>query len=119
MKYRNVDKFTDLSFALKQKDLKEFKTKLELFYYETEWIEPTNEDQEKDLGSRKVVLDAASNLYNNLLRIYSNQFNEFKSNKKKRIAFKNRTKNVSLEEHYNYEAWFSEDEYKESDDKKE
>ena len=54
-----------------------------------------------------------------IIRIYSNQFNEFKPNKKKRIALKNRTKNVSLEEHYNYEAWFSEDEYKESDDKKE
>ena len=44
------------------------------------------------------MLDAASNSFNNLLRIYSNQFNEFKPNKKKRIAPINRTKRFNFEE---------------------
>ena len=44
------------------------------------------------------LLDTASNLFNNLLRIYSNQFNEFKSNKKKKIAPTNRPKEISFEE---------------------
>ena len=44
------------------------------------------------------LLDTASNLFNNLLRIYSNQFNEFKPNKKKKKALTNRPKRFSFEE---------------------
>ena len=44
------------------------------------------------------LLDTASNLFNNLLRIYSNQFNEFKPNKKKKKAPTNRPKRFSFEE---------------------
>ena len=63
------------------------------------------------------MLDTASNVYNNLLKIYSEQFNKFKPNKNKKIAFKNRPKSLSLKEHYNFEGWFYEDEDEESDDK--
>ena len=50
------------------------------------------------------VLDTASNVYNNLLKIYSEQFNKFKPNKNKKTAFKNRPKSFSLKEHYNFEG---------------
>ena len=45
-------------------------------------------DQEKDLEKTKVVLDTTSNLNNNLLRIYSDQFNKFKLNNSKRSLLK-------------------------------
>lgn len=35
LKYRNIKKFSNLSFTSKQKDLKEFKVTMELFYDET------------------------------------------------------------------------------------
>ena len=47
-----------------KKNFKEFRTKLELFYNETERTKPTNEDQEQDIEIRKAVLYKASPLYN-------------------------------------------------------
>ena len=61
--------------------------------------------------------DAASNLYNNLLQIYTDKFIELKPPKKNKIALKNRPESLSLED-YTYEGWFSENEDKESHDKK-
>ena len=87
MKYSNIEKFANLSFTSKRKDLKDFKTKLELFNNKTEWIKPTNKDQENDFEKGNVVLNTASNVYNSLLKIYSDQFNKLKPNKK--IANKN------------------------------
>ena len=40
----NIEKVTNLYFASKQKDLKEFETNLELVQDETEGIRSTNED---------------------------------------------------------------------------
>ena len=54
-------------------DLKEFKDKLELFYYDTTEIKPNNEDQIKYSEKRKVVLVTAPELYNKLLNIYKTQ----------------------------------------------
>ena len=45
-------------------------------------------DQEKDLEKTKVVLDTASNLNNNLLRIYPDQFSKFKLNNNERSLLK-------------------------------
>ena len=53
-----------------------FKVELELFCHETKRIEPTNEDQEKELEKREPVLDTASNLYNNLLEVRRKRSNE-------------------------------------------
>ena len=82
LKYSNIEKFANLSFTSKRKDLKDFKTKLELFNNKTEWIKPTNKDQENDFEKGNVVLNTASNVYNSLLKIYSDQFNKLKPNKK-------------------------------------
>ena len=53
-----------------------FKVELELFCHETKRIEPTNEDQEKELEKREPVLDTASNLNNNLLEVRRKRSNE-------------------------------------------
>ena len=53
-----------------------FKVELELFCHETKRIEPTNEDQEKELEKREPVLDTASNLYKNLLEVRRKRSNE-------------------------------------------
>ena len=47
-KYNNIKWFAKGSFNLKLNDLKEFKDKLELFYYGTIEIKSNNEDQIKD-----------------------------------------------------------------------
>ena len=44
LKHHNIKKITNLSFASKQKNLKEFKTKLQFFYNKTEGIKLTNEN---------------------------------------------------------------------------
>ena len=54
-----------------KKNFKEFRTKLELFYNETERTKPTNEDQEQDIEIRKAVLYKASTLYNTQLEIHA------------------------------------------------
>ena len=50
----------------------------------------------KDIKYQKLKLDEASKLYNILLEIYANKFNRLEINKKKKIAIKNRPKNLSL-----------------------
>ena len=53
---------------------------LELFYDNTEEINPNNEEQENDFGKRQIVINTASELYGNLdnqwnLNIGSSQVN--------------------------------------------
>ena len=69
-KKNNIEKFTNLSFASKQQNFGEFKTKVELFYDESEGIKPPNKDQEKDVEHKQVILDKAFKSYNTLLKIY-------------------------------------------------
>ena len=47
-RFLNIDEFASLSFAWKQKELKNFSLKnlLDLFYDETEGTEPANENKE-------------------------------------------------------------------------
>ena len=71
---------------LQKKDLKEFRTRLELFFGETERFEPTNEAQVKGFKDRIVVLDATSKSYKKLLEIHTNQINKFKHNRKKKMS---------------------------------
>ena len=109
-KYSNIGKIIHLSVSLKQKDFKKLKTKLELFYDESEGIKLTTEDQEKYyIEDRKVVLDAAFNIYNMLLEVYTNQFNKLKHDRKKAINLNHKT--------YKYEGWFSEDDNEDEDKK--
>ena len=54
-------------------ELKEFKDKLELFYYGIIEIKPNNEHKIKDLEQRKVVFSLALELYNMLLNLYKTQ----------------------------------------------
>ena len=78
----------------------EFKDTLELFYYDTEEIKPNNEDQEKDLEKRNVVINTASKLYDKLLNIYKTQYNKNKlseQDNKKKINVLNRPENVTLD----------------------
>ena len=78
----------------------EFKDTLELFYYDTEEIKPNNEDQEKDLEKRKVVINTASKLYDKLLNIYKTQYNKNKlseQDNKKKINVLKRPENVTLD----------------------
>ena len=95
-KHCNIEKFTEISLVEEQRDLKEFKNKLELFYNESKEIEPTNEDQVKDIKVRIAVLDRVFELYNKLLGIYTNQFNKPKFDKKRKIASRNKPENLSL-----------------------
>ena len=88
LKHDKIKKLTELSFASKQKGLKEFKTTLELFHDETKGIEPTNETQVTDIKNKTAALDTASKLYNKLLEIYANLFNKLKHDKKKQINLK-------------------------------
>ena len=55
LKHDKIEKLAELSFASKQKGLKEFKTRLELFYDKTEGIEPTNETQVTDIKNKTAV----------------------------------------------------------------
>ena len=75
----------------------EFKDILELFYYDTEEIKPSNEDQEKELEKRKVVINTASKLYDKLLNIYTTQYEKFSESQKKRINVLNRSENLTLD----------------------
>ena len=79
----------------------EFKDTLELFYYDTEEIKPNNEDQEKDLEKRKVVIKiVTSKLYDKLLNRYKTQYNKNKlseQDNKKEINVLKRPENVTLD----------------------
>ena len=62
------------SSYLKLNDLIEFKHILELFYDNTKEIKSNNEDQEKDLEKRKVLIYTVSKLYDKLLNIHAAKF---------------------------------------------
>ena len=66
-KYHNTEAFIKHSFYSKQNDLNEFKDKSEIFQCDTKNIKPNNEAQTKDFEKRKVLINTAPKLYNNLL----------------------------------------------------
>ena len=84
-KYHNIKEFAKRSFYSKQNYLIESKGILELFYHDTEEIKPNNENQEKDLQKRNVVINTASELYNELLNIYETQYDNLSKVHKKNI----------------------------------
>ena len=53
-KYSNIKEFVKRSFYSKLNNLITFKDILELFYDDTKDIKPDNEDQENNLGKRKL-----------------------------------------------------------------
>ena len=56
---------------------------LKFFYDDTEEIKLNNKDQKKDLEKRKVVINAASELYNKLPNIYEIHYDKFSIAQKK------------------------------------
>ena len=62
-KHRNIKEFARRSFDSNENDLIDFKDMLELFYDDAKKIKPNNEDQEKDLEKRKIVVNTASKIY--------------------------------------------------------
>ena len=58
---------------------------VELFYDDTKEIKPNNDDQEKDLELRKVVINTASKLYDKLLNIYTTKYGNISEDQKKKI----------------------------------
>ena len=95
-KYCNTKEFAKCPPCLKLNELNEFKDKLELFYCDTEKIEPDTEDQKKDLEDRKSKIKAASKLYGKLLNIYTAQYNKLAEDQKKTINVLNRPENLTL-----------------------
>ena len=79
-KYHKINEFIKRSLGLKMNHLKEFKNKLELFYHDTAEIKPNNKEQIEDFkkGKGKVVLNTAHELYNKLLNICKNQYDNRK-----------------------------------------
>ena len=101
--YHNINEFAKRSFYSKQNDLSDFKNTLQIFYYDTKEIEPNNEDQEKDLQKRKVLINTVSKLYNKLLNIYATQYYIFSEDWKKRVKVLNKPEMLILD--------FDDDEY--------
>ena len=66
-------------------DLNEFKDTLKTFSGDTESIKQHNEAWEKDLEKREVVINTASKLYDNLLNIYTTQYDKFSEDLKKGV----------------------------------
>ena len=58
---------------------------LELFYDDTKEFKPNNDDHEKDLELRKVVINTASKLYDKLLNIYTTKYHNLSEDQKKKI----------------------------------
>ena len=58
-KYHDIKEFAKRSLDSKLNNLKEFKDKLELFYYDTIEVKENIEDQVEELEKRKVVPDTA------------------------------------------------------------
>ena len=79
-KYHKINEFIKRSLGLKMNHLKEFKNKLELFYHDTAEIKPNNKEQIEDFkkGKGKVVLNTAYELYDKLLNICKNQYDNTK-----------------------------------------
>ena len=73
-KYHNIKEFAKLFLCSKLNDLIKFKDILELFYDDNKEIKPNNEDQEKDLENRRVVINADYKLYKKLSNIYITQY---------------------------------------------
>ena len=71
-------------------------TVLELFYDDPEEIKPNHEDREKDFQKRKVVVNTASELYNELLNIYTIHYDKFLITQKKRISILEKPENLIL-----------------------
>ena len=92
--------FSDATILKKQKGLKEFKVKLELFYDEIKGIKPTNKDPEIFKKDGKVVLNKDFNSYNTLLEIYTDKLSKPKDNKQKvvkQIHMKNSFQKIEME----------------------
>ena len=91
--------FSDATILKKQKGLKEFKVKLELFYDEIKGIKPTNKDPEIFKKDGKVVLNKDFNSYNTLLEIYTDKLSKPKDNKQKvvkQIHMKNSFQKIEI-----------------------
>ena len=86
-KYHNMKEFAKRPPDLKLNDLKYFEENLEFFYHDTKKIKPNNEDEEKNLQKRKVVVNTTSKLYDKLLNIYTYQYNKLSEDQKKTIMF--------------------------------
>ena len=71
-------------------------TVLELFYDDPEEIKPKNEEWEKDFEKRKVVINTASELYNELLNIYTIHYDKFLITQKIRISILEKPENLIL-----------------------
>ena len=75
----------------------ELKDILKLIYNDTEQINPNNEDQEKDLEKRKVLINTASKSYDKLLNIYTTQYDNLSDDQKKKINVQNRPESVTFD----------------------
>ena len=60
-------------------------------------IKPNNEDQEKDLEKRKVVVNTASKLYGSIFNIYKTQYKKLSEYQKKSINALNRLESLTLD----------------------
>ena len=63
-KFKRTKKFGKHSFDPKLNDLKQFKDKLELFYYDAIEIKPNNKHKIKDLEEQKAMFNTPLELYN-------------------------------------------------------
>ena len=96
-KYNNIKEFAKRYFDSKLNNLKEFKNKLESFYYDTIEIKPNNEDKIKDLEKRKAVIDTALELYSKLLNIYKTLYGKLTKAKKKTIKAQSMPENLPID----------------------
>ena len=61
------------------------------------YIGVINEDQEKALEKRKVVINTVSKLYDKLLNIYTTQYDNLSEDQQKEINVLNRPENLTLD----------------------
>ena len=92
----NIKEFTKRPLDSKLNDLKDFKNKLKLFYYDNIEIKQNNEDEIKDLKQRKIIFNTALELYNKLLNIHKPQYDKLTKAKKKRIKVNNVSENLTI-----------------------
>ena len=92
----NNKEFVKRSPNLNLNELNKFKGELELICRGTEEIRPFKEGQKKDLEDRKSKINAASNLHDNLLNIYTADYNKLTENQKKTINVLKRPENLTL-----------------------
>ena len=60
-------------------------------------IKPNNEDQEKDLEKRKVVVNTVSKLYGSIFNIYKMQYKKLSEYQKNSINVLNRLESLTLD----------------------